>query len=285
MKFYQDQIEFAASQIGYIDSGEKGVFLDTVNTENQIEAKIFHNGGMAGVFYSCVIFGGLRMHISFETDTGEFNEDLAICVQSALKKADMASCSIWIFNEDKKIIRFLKERFRIAPEGAHDYASIEYIMRRERFDRTADQSVLKIRSYEEDHIDDYLILLDGSMTFVDPPPNFLGGKGHWLQCFAERANDNSFEAFWKRDRLVGLYWRKNAEIDILAVGMEHQRKGYGSIILTRAIDMVFKNTDADFAYLYAVNWNVKGQSFFQKYGMVQNGHSYLLKIYNYDDGR
>ncbi len=225
-----------------------------------------------------MIFGGLRMHISFEKDTDKFHEELAACVQSTLNKSGMASCLIWIFNEDRKIIKFLKEKFHVIPEGAHDYASIEFIMRREKFDRTAHQLVLEIRSYEEEHIDDYLIMLDGAMTFVDPPPKFLGHREHYLQHFIQRAEDHSFEAFWKRDRVVGLYWRKNAEIDIMVVDKENQRKGYGSIILTRAIDMVFKNTDADFAYLYAVDWNVKGQSFYKKYGMEQNGHSYLLRI-------
>jgi ribosomal protein S18 acetylase RimI-like enzyme len=83
--------------------------------------------------------------------------------------------------------------------------------------------------------------------------------------------------------LVGLYWRKNAEIDFFAVDVNQQRKGYGTIMLTRAINMVFEKTDADFACLYAVDWNLKGQSFYKKYGMAENGHSFGIKINNYKE--
>lgn len=280
MKFTQEQIDFAAMQIGRIDGGERGIFLDTVNTESQIEARVFEDGAMAGVFYSCHMYGGLRMHISFETDTDQFNEELTSCVQSALRHSGMVSGQIWIRNGNRKIIDFLKKRLHVISEGAHDYASMEFIMRRGRLGQRVEQSVLGIRPYEQERIDEYLGMLDGSMTFVDPAPNFLGNKSYFLRFFEERAQANSFEAIWKSDRLVGLYWRKNAEIDLLAVDKEHQRKGHGSILLTRAIDMVFQNTDAPFAYLYAVDWNERGQSFYRSYGMEQSGHSYLLKINN-----
>ena len=49
-------------------------------------------------------------------------------------------------------------------------------------------------------------------------------------------------------------------------------------MLSRAIEMVFEHTDADYAYLYAVDWNEKGQAFYRKYGMEENGHSYLLRM-------
>jgi GNAT superfamily N-acetyltransferase len=118
------------------------------------------------------------------------------------------------------------------------------------------------------------------MTFINPPPKFKENKVHYIKHFAERAEKNSFKTFWKDGDLVGLYWRKNAEIDIMAVAAKQQRKGYGTIILTRAIEMVLENTINNYAYLYAVDWNIKGQSFYRKYGMEQNGHSYRLHIHH-----
>jgi ribosomal protein S18 acetylase RimI-like enzyme len=116
------------------------------------------------------------------------------------------------------------------------------------------------------------------MDFASPPANYKINKEQNMKLFSERAENNSFEAFWMDDKLIGLYWRKNAEIDTLAVSVKHQRKGYGSAILTRAIEMTFANTSADFVYLYAVDWNPKGQSFYKKYGMEQKGHSCLLRL-------
>jgi len=282
MKLESTQIEFATSQIGLIDSGEKGVFLETVNTDRQIDAHIFYEKEALGVYFSCTIFGGIRISIAFTDDTAIYNDDIAALVQTTLRKSNSSSCLICVWNKNRKIIEFLKNKFQIPPyDGTHYYASIEFIMRREHFVIADKDNLLDIRPYEEKHIDKYLRLLDGAMTFASKPLDFMGKKDEHIKKFEKLAEDNSFESFWKYDELVGLYWRKNAEIDMMAVADGQQRKGYGSVILTRAIEMVFENTDQDFAYLYAVDWNIKGQSFYKKYGMEQNGHSYILYLSNY----
>jgi len=279
MKLKPAQIEFAVNQIALIDSGEKGVFLETVNTDKQIDAIIFYTNEPIGVYFSCAIFGGIRIHISFSQDTDAFNDDIATLVQTTLQKSSSASCLICLWNKNRKIIQFLKQKFQIQPySGMHYYASIEFIMRREHFSKAKENCSLDIRPYEEKYIDKYLCLLDGAMTFVSPPPDFMGNKEEHARNLAKRAEENSLEAFWNGNELIGLYWRKGAEIDMLAVADGQQRKGYGSVILTRAIEMVFENTDNDYAYLYAVDWNIQGQSFYEKYGMAQNGHSYLLYL-------
>ncbi len=281
MKLAQDQIKFAAEQINHIDSGEKGVFLDAVNTESQIELHLFEEEKMEGVFFSCLFYGNLRIHVAFEEDNDRYNEEVASLLKASLKKANATSCMLWLRNDNRRKIAFLKDTFPTVTDGAYDYASIEYIMRRENFGGHRWGKELDIRPFEESKLDDYLLLLDGAMTFASPPPNYRGNRDHMIQQLAERGNNHSFEAFWKGDNLVGLYWRKGNEIDTLAVSADHQRQGYGSLILTRALEMAFRNTDADYAYLYAVDWNEKGQAFYKKYGMEPNGHSYLLRINNF----
>jgi len=282
MKFEPTQIEFTANQIGLIDSGEKGVFLETVNTDKQIDARIFHANDISGVYFSCAIFGGVRISIVFNDDVDAYNADLAALVESTLQKAVSSSCLICVWNKNRKIIEFLKEKFKIQPyNGTHYYASIEFIMRRDNFNVTNENNTLDIRPYEEKHIDKYLMLLDCAMNFGSEPPNYMENKEEHAKKFAKLAEDNSFESFRKGGELVGLYWRKNAEIDMIAVASNHQRKGYGATILTRAIEMAFENTTNDFAYLYAVDWNRKGQAFYRKYGMEENGHSYLLYLKDY----
>ena len=282
MKISPAQIEFASVHLGKIDSGARSIFLETVNTENQIEIKIFGNDKMLGVFHSGIAYERFWISISFETDTKQFNDELARLIRDSMKKSGFTSAMIWLRNDNRKIIEFLKKEFHIPPEGNHYYASIEFIMRRTCFAPKVEECVLEIRSFEEKHIDKYLDMMDKSFTFADPPPKFKENKEQNAKRFAELSKANSFEAFWKDNKLVGLYWRKNAEIDFLAVDVNHQRKGYGHIILTRAIEMIFANTTDDYAYLYAVDWNSQGQSFYKKYGMEQNGHSYLLRLNNYD---
>jgi GNAT superfamily N-acetyltransferase len=276
VKMGQSQIERAAALIGRIDSGERSIFLDSVHTESQIEYKIF--GEMAGVFFSGIAYKGLRISISFEADTEAFNEEIAALVRSSLQKANRTECAIWIRNENRKIIEFLKQEFQIPPDGGpHYYASIEFIMRRENFHRETETRGLEIRPYEKRRVFTYLHMLAHSMTFDDAPRYRRYGIQN-AKGFAKYAKDNAFEAFWKDGALVGVYWSKNAEIHTVAVAAAHQRKGYGSAILTRAIAMAFEHTDAAYAYLYAVDWNAKGQSFYRKYGMEENAHSYLLHL-------
>lgn len=278
MDFSKSQIEFAAEQIGRIDSGEKSIFLENINTQNCIEAKILGNGYMSGVFFSCMFYGNLRVHIAFSNDTDEFNKELAELIRLSLKKANKDSAMIWLRNENIKIFEHIKNEFNIPPEGKYYYASAEYIMRRDNFIKPAENNILEIKPYNAEHIDEYLLLLDEAMSFSSSPPCFYENKEYHLNKFAEYNEKNSFEAFWVNGSLIGLYWRNDAEIDIMAVAAGKRRMGYGSAILTRAIEMVFKNTDKDFAYLYAVDWNVNAQRFYEKYGMELSGHSRLLRM-------
>jgi len=282
MTFKETDIAFAASQIARIDSGEEDIFRDTVNTNAQVVTKIFSNHGLnEGVFHSCQIYDCLRIHIAFVENTDCYNEEIAAFIRQAMHTSGHSSCYIWLCNENRKITEYLKEVFQIGPEpgGKHHYASTEFIVRREMFNPTTHNDAVEIRQYEEKYMDDYLLMLDGSMTFASPPFDFMKNKNHYLERFNELNKQCAFEAFWLQDELVGLYWRVNAEIDIMAVAEKHQRKGYGSMILTRAIQMVFETTDAEYAYLYAVDWNKKGCAFYQKYGMLKNGHSCLLRLH------
>ena len=191
-----NQIEIAASLLGTIDSGERSILLDVVNTENQVEAKILIHDGITGVFFSCYIFDGLRIDIALENDTDAFNDEMAALIQSTLRSSGFTSCSIWIRNENTKIIEFLKKRFQVQPDcGAYYYASNEFIMRREMFDKPANKSALDIRPYEEKHLKKYLLLLDEAMTFASPPPNFRENESSCAKFFSELADKIPLKLF------------------------------------------------------------------------------------------
>lgn len=149
--------------------------------------------------------------------------------------------------------------------------------KRENFVYTSDDSIC-ICGYEDEHIDRYLNLLDETMDFCIPPSVYIKNKIIYRKKFIKLKEKNSFEAFWTDNELIGLYWRSNAEINTMAVSAKYQRKGYGSLILSRAIECVFKNTSNEYAYLYCVDWNEKGQKFYKKNGMETNGHSYGLSF-------
>jgi GNAT superfamily N-acetyltransferase len=289
MKLNKSQIDFSASLIGMIDSKEKSIFLETVNTKNQIEATIFYDGDVTGVYYSCLYFNELRVHISFNSDTDKFNEIIATFIHSSMSKCNMSSCIIWTAKEYRKNRNFLKGRFNIQPDSIGDYyapnangyyyEAVEFIMNRRVFNNKVKHSDLIIRSFEAQFHEKYLSLLNEVMVFDGLPPTFQGSKKNFLYPFEERIKNNSFETFWKGNELIGLYIRENVEIDIIAVARNQQGKGYGSDILTRAIKMIFKNAANDYARLYVLGWDLKRLNFFQKYGMEQSGHFYRLHLH------
>ena len=291
MKLSQSQIDTFASLIGEIDSRERSIFLETVNTENQVKADIFCDDDVTGVFYCCLYSNDLRVQISFTTNTDKFNELIATHIHSVLVKSNMSSCIIWTAKEYQKNRMFLKNRFSIDPDAQGDYyapnangyyyESVEFTMHREAFDKTPSSSDLTIRPLERQFHDKYLALLNEVMVFDGLPPEFQGSKEFFLKPFIERMKNTSGETFWINNELIGLYWRKNADIDIIAVARNQQKKGYGAQILTRAIEMIFKDTAADYARLYVLGWDIKGINFFQKYGMEKTGHFYRLHLNNY----
>jgi GNAT superfamily N-acetyltransferase len=167
----------------------------------------------------------------------------------------------------------LQDHFVFKNDG---YASIEFIMERKSFSYQPLQMTLTQKPYEPDQLDGYLELLDNAMTFVRPEPGFRRNRDAMAKKFSQHASDGSFNSFWAGEDLIGFYLRKGAEIDLLAIAAKYQRKGYGSAILQEAIKEVFAETDKEFAYLYCVDWNEKGQNFYKKYGMLPSAHSYML---------
>jgi GNAT superfamily N-acetyltransferase len=279
------EIEFSAKEIGEIDSGEKDIFQETRNTKHEFYSRVFYksNKEMAGVFFSCEYSGFLRIHIAFEGDPAHFNADISTLIRSTIQKSELHTGWIWIKNDNRSIIEYLRQFFHITPNcGIYDYASEEFFLRRENFKKNSENHSLVIKPFEAESINDYLILLDNAMTFGNPPPNYLGHKEDFSKLFEKKKAENSFEAFWEiNHELIGLYWRDGAEIDIMAVSANHQRQGYGALILARAIEMALINTDKEFVYLYAVDWNEKGRKFYRKFGMELNAHSYSFNIENF----
>ncbi len=279
-------IEFSAKLIGEIDSGEKQIFLENVNTDNELYANVFYkpDGEPAGVFFSCVYCGFIRMHIAFVEDSADFNETLSSLIISSLQKSGLRAGRIWIKNDHRVVIEYVRRAFRISPNcGVYDYASEEFILRRENFSKGYADPSLLIKPFEAKHVDEYLTMLDDAMNFANPAPNYVGHKGDYVKLLEEKSGENSFEAFWKDGELAGLYWRDGAEIEIMAVSVHHRRRGYGRAILSRAIQMALETTCKDFAYLYVVDWNEKGRAFYRKYGMELNAHSHSFSVENFHE--
>jgi len=246
----------------YIDSADRILFCKT----------FFVNKLIVGSFFSCIYNGKLRIHSILNEETNAFNKEISELVEKSMEKSGISYGMVWVRNANKSLIAYLGNVFVITPDPEQFfYYSTEYIMYQSKFNKKFDSTVLAVKPYEEIHIDKYLHLLNDAMSFFIPPEDFVHQKSHYLKEFLNFKNKNTFEAFWKGDELVGLYWIVGTEVDTMAVSSSFQRSGYGSEILTRAIENVFlQNPETEYALLYAVGWNAKAQNFYKKYGMEIN---------------
>jgi len=211
--------------------------------------------------------------VTFKGDISAFNEEISGLVKQSMELAGMGQGMIWFMSDNHSIMKYMSDEFILTPDGTKFiYDSTEYIMRKDRFDKTFDDSILEVKPFEEMHIDKYLEVLNDAMSFFIPLHDFVDEKPQYLKEFREYQRQGTFEAFWQDDNLVGLYWNVGNEVDTMGISSEFQRRGYGSLILTRAIEMVFRqNPVAEYAILYCVGWNAKAQNFYKRYGMEING--------------
>jgi len=242
---------------------------DASNLDRILFCKTFlANGLVAGSFFSCIYNSKLRIHAVFNEKTDIFHNEISKLIEKSMKESKLSGGVIWIRTVDKSLIAHLSNKFSLTPDPEDFfYYSTEYIMHRNKFSKKLDNT-LTTKPYEECHIDKYMEVLSDSMSFFVPPEDFVLEKQRYMQEFLEYNRKNAFEAFWKGNELVGLYWIDGIEVDTMGVSSNFQRLGYGLEILTKAIENVFQqNPETEYALLYCVGWNAKAQNFYKKYGM------------------
>ena len=278
----QKQIDKSVELLNRIRTDEGELFPEYVNGEYKkvkgcIDygfARFFDDEENPGIFASMMYFGIFRAFIAFEKDTDKYSKELAEFICLVKEENPGLSPNVHFIADQTKLIETMRKTMNFHESF---YASHEFVMDNEHFKGFVNDKNLEIRPFEAHRVGDYALLLDRSMTFVSPPTNFQGDK----EGLAERIWENAFSSFYKDKELVGLYWLDNDfyTIDIIVVSPDHQRKGYGSIILSHAIDNVLTTQKRHtMAKLYCVDWNEKGYAFYKKYGMLEKGHTYSMNL-------
>jgi ribosomal protein S18 acetylase RimI-like enzyme len=252
---------------------------NAVEGNRQLETKLFYNENMCGVFFSYIYNGMLRVYITLDNDTDVYNAEIAFLLQVTIAQSNCESGLLWVRKKTKKIITFLESEFHITiSDELFFYESKKFAMHREQFNKEYDNNILNIKSFDDSYLDACLRLWEESMIFAMPPKFHLRNRSHHLEQFRFYRDYLMFETFWKNDELIGFYWLNNDEVDLIAVSPKHQRVGYGSLILTRAIEMIFQTTDSDIAWLIVSSFNEKACSFYKKNGMVVHGEYRISRI-------
>ena len=270
--------ETAHSLISMIDCEEANHFLQAIDGALRLyTCKIFDDDIDVGVFISFLYNGMLRIDISFCCNTDRYMNELVDLVNQSLSISKSEKAVIWLRNENKRIIDGFHRHFYQEKTGYNYNGDIEFIMRREDFVHIP-VAPLKACGYVEEQIDCYLDTLDEILDIFKLPPQYQKNKLSYGEKFRLLEKQKSFESFWIGDELFGLYWRSGAHINNIAVIKKHQSKGYGRRILSRAIENVFKNSAASFAYLYCADWNDRAIRFYNKMQMRRSGYSYKMLL-------
>ena len=277
MKFEHAQEDYQSYNIPLPNPNRNDIKNESLNKE--IESKLFYDDKMRGVFFSYIYNGVLRVYITLENDTSAFNDEIVSLLRSSINKCNCSSGLLWVRKKTPKLIVHLENEFQIKQsDELFFYESTTFVMPRNKFQKKYDSGILEIKQYEDSFLDDCLQLFNEAMLFKMPPHFYPDEREHYFEQLRFNKENVVFETFWKQDNLIGLYWLCDEEVDVIAVSPKYQRKGYGSLILTRAIEMAFQTAKKDCVWLIASNFNEKAHSFYSKYGMEAQNQNRLSHI-------
>lgn len=229
------------------------------------------DGRMAGSFFACVYQGRQRIHVEFSEDTSAFFDVIDALIHRAAQEAGNLPGKVWVDNGNTRLMTHLQQRHGMEPDDEiFHYDSVEYHMDRADYTPRPLPPGMEMRSYEPEHLDEYLALLNEAMLFKIPHHDYLANRDLYAGMFAEFEARHAFEALWEGSGLAGLYWLDGKEVDHMAVHPRCQRRGMGGVVLSQAIARVFGNEETDHALLYAVGWNAQAQRFYRKFGMREH---------------
>jgi hypothetical protein len=130
-----------------------------------IRIQLFSTVDIFGQYYSCIYKGKLRIHIVFNKDTNDYNDEITKLMKETLVQTNINEGKMWISNQNSNIVDHLQKEFHITLDSElFLYHSHELIMPRHKFQYKFDDTTLEIKPYQEEYIDKYLLLLYNAMS-------------------------------------------------------------------------------------------------------------------------
>ena len=130
------------------------------------------------------------------------------------------------------------------------------------------------RVYSEDCFEEYINLLDRAFNPLQIKSHsrtdyFKKNRENARQQMLDAARNKCFVAFWKNDKLAGLYYARENVLDIICVHPDLQDQGIGSFMLRNYVqDMASRKTKK--LFLYVIHENEKAVHFYLKNGFRLN---------------
>lgn len=135
-------------------------------------------------------------------------------------------------------------------------------------------SDLKEIQYSNFILKDIAELIDRSFYELDLVENntgFYSENPDYTFEIIKNAGRN-FKLFSFKNELACLYITKENFVSLICVNPKFQGLGFGTFILYRAIENLFKNPERLCGYLNCVEYNKKAQLFYEKNGLIKTSH-------------
>lgn len=273
----KEEHDKASSLIATIDQGEEWIFNGCDGSDefggflNQL---YFESGDTYGTFLACVFRNNLRIQIGFNNDMPEILEDeLLNLIQNARNKVNTFT-SIWYVATNQKLEEFIYNKLPWKVKGhkihelkafREDFSDIEVIFPRD----------IVIIPFEEKYIEEVCDMLDKSMAHTYDEPDvkeYSCGAQNLCVEWSMKAKKNECCLMLLHENVAGIYILNGAELDILAMDVKLQNKGWGSVLIKHALKHIFE-TSEDIPYLYCVENNKNALRFYLREGMKETAYS------------
>jgi ribosomal protein S18 acetylase RimI-like enzyme len=260
-----------------IDMGEHSLCLAGQERDGvgaSIRKATYHDSDNYGLFSASVYFDSLRIRIVFKHDVCvETTEQILADLRGVANECDYDDVHIWCSNYNPHLVDAL--RARLGPD-VDMYRADEMKYSRSNIERDVDSAPLTVRAFSDDMLDDALLLLDDSFQHLRGAHSFLSERDGFRTKFSGTGKSR-FEAFYLAGELVGFYYHNDAEMEYVAVATRHQGRGFGTLMLRRALVCIIGDSSRA-PHLYCVEENTKALAFYRRNGWQTAGRPVRLSV-------
>lgn len=283
----QEEKKKASALIATIDQGEEWIFNGCEGSEefgNFLEHLYFDYEDMYGTFSACIFRNNLRIQIGFSNDLPDFLEDELLRLILKVRNKVNTYTNIWYVTANQKLEDFI---FHKLPWETKGHKTHELKAYREDFKNleVIPPSELIIVPFDTKYTVETCEMLDKSMahTYDMPDVNeYSRGSQNFGTEWSIKAKKNECCLMLYNEHVAGIYILNDAEIDILAMNVNLQNKGWGSIMLKHALKHIFETTES-LPYLYCVENNKNALRFYLREGMKETAYSGYAYCQQIDD--
>lgn len=270
-KLTEKDFEYAISLISKINRSAKCFFQEACEKDSFVTSLMYKSESNTGIF--CIIEEEefFVSYISFLHDLQDEKafQEMFHHLSNVIETKGGKDLYLNANGLNRSVCSFIREN-RFDADGA----GCEY--RYTLSAATLPESQLECKTFEMEHADQYLELIDEAFTPLDlacnVEPNAMRRDRERSIESIEKVNEkDNFRAFWLDDALIGVYFLKNDVLNILAVHPRYQRQGYGKEILQFCLHHMINEKQIPEVYLYVIDKNEGAHHFYLNNGFTVTG--------------